>query len=102
MMNGAKIILWSSLGRHTDFAVLLCAGRYTDQAMRDVWKGRQVLQQPWGEVGSYADTSEAAIRSVVLAARWVKPLEGLGQQGSGLRQVLDSLVEGRQDCHVMG
>jgi hypothetical protein len=45
------------------------AGRYTDQAMRDVWKGRKQQQLPWGEVGSYADTSEAAIRSVVLAAR---------------------------------
>lgn len=45
------------------------AGRYTDQAMRDVWQGRREKGLPWGEVGSYADTSEAAIRAVVLAAR---------------------------------
>lgn len=42
-------------------------GRYTDAAMRDVWHARQAGQR-WGRAGSYADTAEAAIRTVVLSA----------------------------------
>jgi ADP-ribosylglycohydrolase len=42
-------------------------GRYTDHAMRDVWQGRKT-GRPWGDVGSFADTAEAAIRAPVLAA----------------------------------
>ena len=42
-------------------------GRYTDQAMRDVWQGRHA-GRPWGDVASFADTAEAAIRIPVLAA----------------------------------
>ena len=43
------------------------SGRYTDKAMRDVWRNRRD-GRPWGEAGSLAETAEAAIRSTVLAA----------------------------------
>lgn len=44
-------------------------GRYTDEAMRDVWQARQAAKI-WSQAGSFADTSEAAIRTPVLAARY--------------------------------
>lgn len=44
-------------------------GRYTDIAMRDVWQGRKD-GKPWGEAAGNADTAEAAIRGVMLAARY--------------------------------
>ncbi len=44
-------------------------GRYTDVAMRDVWQARQDGKL-WPQVGSFADTAEAAIRLPVLAARY--------------------------------
>ena len=43
------------------------SGRFTDWAMRDVWQQRR-SGLDWSEAGSRADTSEAAMRSVVLAA----------------------------------
>jgi ADP-ribosylglycohydrolase len=45
------------------------SGHYTDWAMRDVWKQRD-MGLDWDEVGSRADTSEAAMRSTVLTARF--------------------------------
>ncbi|WIA18991.1 hypothetical protein OEZ85_003658 [Tetradesmus obliquus] len=63
------------------------SGRYTDQAMRDVWRGRKQQQQTWGEVGSYADTSEAAIRSVVLAARYASSYLEVGRTVSADTQL---------------
>ncbi|MGD8801383.1 MAG: ADP-ribosylglycohydrolase family protein [Desulfobacterales bacterium] len=42
-------------------------GRYTDAAMRDVWQARHSGKK-WSRAGSFADTAEAAIRTVVLAA----------------------------------
>lgn len=44
-------------------------GRYTDIAMREVWKARQE-GKPWAEAAGMADTGEAAIRGVILAARY--------------------------------
>jgi ADP-ribosylglycohydrolase len=44
-------------------------GRYTDIAMREVWQGRR-NGKPWGEAAGNADSAEAAIRGVVLAARY--------------------------------
>ena len=52
-------------------------GRYTDQAMRDVWNARQKRGLDWSEAGSFADTAEAAIRSPVLAARYYNDVENL-------------------------
>lgn len=44
------------------------SGRYTDRAIVDIWNNRKA-GIPWSEAGSLTDTPEAAIRSVVLAAR---------------------------------
>jgi ADP-ribosyl-[dinitrogen reductase] hydrolase len=52
------------------------SGRYTDWAMRDVWKQRK-SGMDWQQVGSMADTSEAAMRSSILAARFFRDPEGL-------------------------
>jgi ADP-ribosylglycohydrolase len=46
------------------------SGRYTDSAMRHVWKARVHEGKPWPAAGSLADTGEAAMRSTVLAARY--------------------------------
>ena len=45
------------------------SGRYTDVAMREVWHTRQAGLD-WSAAGSFADTAEAAIRGVILAARY--------------------------------
>lgn len=44
-------------------------GRYTDHAMRDVWKARKEGRD-WKTAGSFADTAEAAIRVPVIAGRY--------------------------------
>jgi len=51
-------------------------GRYTDAAMRDVWRARQAGKK-WDRAGSFADTAEAAIRTVVLAARYHNDFKAL-------------------------
>lgn len=53
------------------------SGRFTDQAMRDVWKQRKEDGRGWSETGSLADTGEAAIRAPVLAARYYKDIPTL-------------------------
>jgi ADP-ribosyl-[dinitrogen reductase] hydrolase len=55
------------------------SGRFTDWAMRDVWKERKA-GRPWEEAGSRADTAEAAIRSVILAARYFRNPEVLASK----------------------
>ena len=42
-------------------------GRYTDEAMRDVWKARKEDVE-WPNAGSFKDTSEAAMRTPIIAA----------------------------------
>jgi ADP-ribosylglycohydrolase len=54
------------------------SGRYTDWAMRDVWKQRK-SGIGWKDVGSAADTSEAAMRSTVLAAHLSRDPEKLAR-----------------------
>lgn len=44
-------------------------GRYTDVAMREVWRARKRDDLPWGQAAGWSNTSEAAQRAVVLAAR---------------------------------
>jgi ADP-ribosylglycohydrolase len=41
-------------------------GRYTDEAMRDVWQARK-NGVGWRHAGSYKDTAEAAIRTPIIA-----------------------------------
>ena len=44
-------------------------GRYTDIAMREVWKARHE-GKPWSEAAGLSDSGEAAVRGVMLAARY--------------------------------
>lgn len=45
-------------------------GGYTNHSFRQVWKARVREGKPWGETGGNADTSEAAERVSLLAARF--------------------------------
>lgn len=58
------------------------SGRYTDWAMRDVWKQRR-SGVPWSHVGSTADTAEATIRATILAARFFQDPERLAREAYG-------------------
>lgn len=50
-------------------------GRYTDIAMREVWEARRAGMD-WDEAAGMSDSGEAAIRGVMLAARYAdKPRE---------------------------
>lgn len=45
-------------------------GGYTNHSFRQVWRARVHEAKPWGETGGNADTSEAAERVSILAARY--------------------------------
>jgi len=45
-------------------------GGYTNHSFRQVWQNRVLERQPWGHTGGNADTSEAAERLTILAARY--------------------------------
>ena len=48
----------------------LCGpGGYTSQSIREAWRLRVGHGLPWGEVGGYADTTEAAERVLAIAVR---------------------------------
>jgi ADP-ribosyl-[dinitrogen reductase] hydrolase len=55
------------------------SGRYTDWAMRDVWNQRR-SGTTWNDMGSRADTAEAAARSTILAARFFEDPERLAAE----------------------
>ncbi len=45
-------------------------GGYTSQSIRETWRRRVEQHLPWKETGGHADTTEAAERALVLAARY--------------------------------
>ena len=45
-------------------------GGYTSQSIREAWRRRVEQHKPWTETGGHADTTEAAERTLVLAARY--------------------------------
>ncbi|MEA3213475.1 MAG: hypothetical protein QOE70_6532 [Chthoniobacter sp.] len=47
-------------------------GGYTSQSIREAWHRRVELKKSWKETGGHADTTEAAERALVLAARYAK------------------------------
>jgi ADP-ribosylglycohydrolase len=47
-------------------------GGYTSQSMREVWRRRVQQQRSWQDTGGPADTTEAAERALVLAARYAR------------------------------
>ncbi|MDJ0782127.1 MAG: ADP-ribosylglycohydrolase family protein [Desulfosarcinaceae bacterium] len=56
-------------------------GRFTEQAVRDIWHARKVQGMAWRSAGfaSVAETSEAAQRAVVIAARYANDLMQAGR-----------------------
>lgn len=47
-------------------------GGYTNQSIRETYQQRVKQRKSWHETGSYADTTEAAERGIVLAVRYAK------------------------------
>src|SRR6516164_1887872 len=47
-------------------------GGYTSQSIRETWRRRVEQKKSWKETGGHADTTEAAERALVLAARYAK------------------------------
>ena len=47
-------------------------GGYTNQSIREAYKRRVLQHKSWRETGGHADTTEAAERAIVLAARYAK------------------------------
>jgi ADP-ribosylglycohydrolase len=47
-------------------------GGYTSQSIREAWRKRVQEGKSWKETGGHADTTEAAERALVLAARYAK------------------------------
>lgn len=45
-------------------------GGYTSQSIREAWRRRVLEKKSWQETGGHADTTEAAERALVLAARY--------------------------------
>ncbi|HEU0229903.1 MAG TPA: ADP-ribosylglycohydrolase family protein [Burkholderiaceae bacterium] len=45
-------------------------GGYTSQSIREAWRLRTQKGLPWGRVGGYADTTEAAERTLAIAVRY--------------------------------
>lgn len=45
-------------------------GGYTSQSIREAWRRRVEQKKSWRETGGHADTTEAAERAMVLAARY--------------------------------
>lgn len=70
-------------------------GGYTNHSIRQVWQARVKEGKPWGQTGGNADTSEAAERVTLLAARYAME-PGLAArhawENTNLSQT-DSLVE---------
>lgn len=76
-------------GRLDDFLATLDGtpkgGRYTDIAMREVWKARQAGTE-WEQAAGMADSGEAAVRGVMLAARYAdNPRELTGHAVGNIR-----------------
>lgn len=47
-------------------------GGYTSQSMREAWRLRVQQGKPWGEVGGWADDTEAAERALAIAVRYAR------------------------------
>lgn len=47
-------------------------GGYTSQSIREAWRRRVEQKKSWRETGGHADTTEAAERALVLAARYAR------------------------------
>ena len=55
---------------HLDGTPMQGPGGYTNQSIREAYRRRVEQQLNWSQTGGHADTTEAAERAVVLAARY--------------------------------
>ncbi len=86
-------------------------GGYTNHSFRQVWQARVKEGKPWGETGGNADTSEAAERLSIIAARYALDAKAsarhacencllsqtdslVAQQSVGFACVLSALIRG--------
>lgn len=69
-------------------------GGYTNHSIRQVWQARVKEGKPWGEVAGNADTSEAAERLIIIAARYATRPEEAARHANDHCQLTqnDSLV----------
>jgi hypothetical protein len=58
-------------------------GGYTSQSMRESFRLRVKLGKPWGEVGGWADTTEAAERVLAIAVRDARDPQAAARHVSG-------------------
>ncbi len=58
-------------------------GGYTSQSMRESYRLRVKLGKPWGEVGGWADTTEAAERVLAIAVRDARDPQAAARHVSG-------------------
>lgn len=58
-------------------------GGFTNQSFRELYRARVEEGRPWGATGDYADTSEAAERIVILAARYALDPATAAKQSAG-------------------
>jgi ADP-ribosylglycohydrolase len=54
-------------------------GGYTSQSIREAWRRRVQQKKSWKETGGHADTTEAAERALVLAARYARNMAKVAQ-----------------------
>lgn len=57
-------------------------GGYTSQSMREAWRLRVEQHKPWGQVGGYADNTEAAERVLAIAVRYARQPDALARHVS--------------------
>jgi ADP-ribosylglycohydrolase len=57
---------------HLDGKPMSGPGGYTSQSIRDLWERRVQEKKSWRETGGHSDTTEAAERALILAARYAK------------------------------
>ncbi len=69
-------------------------GGYTNHSIRQVWEARTKHGKPWGKAAGNADTTEAAERSVLLAARFAADPEATARHAFAHSRLTqnDSLV----------
>ncbi len=69
-------------------------GGYTNHSFRQVWENRVKSKKTWGETGGNADTSEAAERCAILAARYATDLPSVAKHAHSNTRLTqtDSLV----------
>ena len=70
-------------------------GGYTSQSIREAWRRRVEQQQPWGQTGGHADTTEAIERTLALAVRYALEPQNLAltiTQNTLLTQVDETVV----------